>query len=149
MRRCRVVDGPISSLGWLRVAVLRPCNHPAQSYVSGVLPASEKSTTDNAIDREESRTPTYNNNNNNEVWKNDYNIRSGTQELFLFPGTLCDSHSNLIHTHSYTVPVCVLFLCRYNNICQGTLYIPLATDSMPAPLILGPTCTMLIHIPTR
>jgi len=69
MRRCRVVDGPISSLGWLRVAVLRPCNHPAQSYVSGVLPASEKSTTDNAIDREESRTPTYNNNNN----KNDYN----------------------------------------------------------------------------
>jgi len=64
MRRCRVVDGPISSLGWLRVAVLRPCNHPAQSYVSGVLPASEKSTTDNAIDREESRTPTYNNNNN-------------------------------------------------------------------------------------
>ena len=108
MRRCRVVDGPISSLGWLRVAVLRPCNHPAQSYVSGVLPASEKSTTDNAIDREESRTPTYNNNNNkNMIIIQVYNIRSGTQELFLFPGTLCDSHSiSFTHIHTLSLYVC-------------------------------------------
>ena len=57
-----------------------------------------------------------------------------------------------IHTHIHTCPhVCSSSSANiiYNFARVLLRIFPLATDSMPAPLIHGPTCTMLIHIPIK
>ena len=63
--------------------------------------------------------------------------------MFLLPrDTLQFSFYLNIHTHIHTC-LSVLFLCRYNIKFARVLRIfPLATDSMPAPLIRCPTCTI-------
>ena len=66
--------------------------------LSGVQPASEKSTTDNAIDREESRTPTY-----TIIIEKLYKWDTGA---FPVPRDILRFSVNFTFRHIHTVPVC-------------------------------------------
>ena len=66
-----------------------------------------------------------------------------------FPVPMDTLRFSVIYTfkHIHTVPVCSSSADIIYARVLGSF--PPATDSMPAPLILSPTCIMLIHIPTR
>ena len=121
---------------------LRLCNHPAQSKVKW-RSASQWEVHHEQCHRQGRVTNAnlYNNNDEN-------NNTSGTQEFFPVPRDTLRISVSFAFRHIHTVPMCsssaeIIIYARV--LCS----FPLATDSMPASLILGPTCTMLIHTPTR